>query len=771
MHRRLRITLRMKLLLAMSAVTFLSLLLAGGLVYRVLQDHLVTTAADNLLEMAAVRAQIVGDLLAKQADVLQALSINPDFQERLAVGVFSSRAREDVENELLVFRNNFPDSVQMWVTDVQGNVLVTTGSTGLVSFANTQWWQAAYHGGRGRVVFSDGPSPAEIYIAVPIYGREVQVPVAVLVARVQLNALVETRAFQVDEETTLVGIWQPTYGAVVLSDRGFIRFENLNVKIFENGEKVTEINLEGTPYLLAHQPVGTYDPSTRNAVRDLGWQVFVAQPRELALAPMRGTVQAVQIGIGLAFSLAALTGLWLAGRLAAPVIALNQAVERIARQNDLRTRVPVHTSDEIGDLARMFNLMAERLENFVTFNLETLEIANQVSQSLDTATVVQDTVRLIHERLKMLWVGIYLRGEYPLLQLIGSAGNLQYVPLDKEGQPTFPQLHEVIRHRRPVVRPYQQTFVVLLPLLGHQKELGVLAVQLQVDDELWLYSVYVNQLMALAASIAVALQNADLYQQQKLVAERLAEAERVKLQFIANVSHELRTPLNSIIGFSQVLLRGIDGPLNERQLEDVRIIHMSGHHLLALINDLIDVSRISAGKFKLDFDVVNLVEQIEFCVGMIKDRLQNKPVTCRCEVPPDLPPIYGDPLRVRQILLNLLSNAAKFTEQGEIGVAATCVEEDGRDFVEVRVWDTGIGIPPEHLERIFEMFYMVDDSDTRKRGGSGIGLSIVKYLVEQHGGHINVQSEVGKGTTFTFTLPVARLRSETAPSIVSHDHI
>ena len=262
------------------------------------------------------------------------------------------------------------------------------------------------------------------------------------------------------------------------------------------------------------------------------------------------------------------------------------------------------------------------------------------------------------------------------------------------------------------------------------------------------------------ANLSVALDNALLYQEAVETAERLKEVDRLKSQFLANMSHELRTPLNSIIGFSRVILKGIDGPITEMQRQDLEAIYNSGQHLLGLINDILDISKIEAGKMELEFRPVDLKEVIRGVMSTAIALVKDKPIELQQSVPADLPAIIADERRVRQILLNLVSNAAKFTDEGFIRVEATYDDE----YVTVSVSDSGIGIPEDKLPRIFEAFTQVDASPSRKYGGTGLGLTITKSFIELHGGEIWVESEVGKGTTFTFRLPI-----QGPPSIIGEE--
>ncbi len=258
-------------------------------------------------------------------------------------------------------------------------------------------------------------------------------------------------------------------------------------------------------------------------------------------------------------------------------------------------------------------------------------------------------------------------------------------------------------------------------------------------------------LTAVANQTAIAVQSARLYEEAVETAERLREVDRLKSQFLANMSHELRTPLNSIIGFSRVVLKGIDGPLTERQREDLEAIHNSGQHLLGLINDILDVSKIEAGKMELNFETVDVREIVKGVMSTAVALVKDKPIELRQSIAQDLPPITADERRVRQVLLNLVSNAAKFTQEGFVRVQARA---EG-DEVVMSVSDTGPGIPQAQQDDIFEPFTQVDGSSTREYGGTGLGLTISHSFVQLHSGRMWVESEPGEGSSFHFALPIA----------------
>jgi len=232
--------------------------------------------------------------------------------------------------------------------------------------------------------------------------------------------------------------------------------------------------------------------------------------------------------------------------------------------------------------------------------------------------------------------------------------------------------------------------------------------------------------------------------------KRLQVVSQAKSEFLANMSHELRTPLNSIIGFSEILLEKTFGNLNEKQMRYVSNIHTSGKHLLELINDILDLSKIEARKIEIKYEEFSLKEMLSECQTLVKNMASKKNIALKFEVE-DLPfNISADPVRFKQIMYNLLSNAIKFTpDGGMVNVEA----KHANGMLQISVKDTGIGIAKEHREKIFEEFYQVDSSYSKKYEGTGLGLPLTKMLVELHRGKIWVESELEKGSTFTFTIP------------------
>lgn len=230
------------------------------------------------------------------------------------------------------------------------------------------------------------------------------------------------------------------------------------------------------------------------------------------------------------------------------------------------------------------------------------------------------------------------------------------------------------------------------------------------------------------------------------------EANRIKTRFITNLSHELRTPLNAIINFSYILSKSHYGAVTPEQADYLTRIHNSGELLLQIVNDLLDLAKIEAGQMDLLKEPVDMTTISDPVLNTISGLLTDKPVELRQEISPSLPRVSGDETRLRQVLLNLLGNAAKYTNQGSITLRAV---QNGGNFVKVSVIDTGIGIRAEDFERIFEEFQQTEEAFALRKVGTGLGLPICKKFVELHGGTLWVESEVGRGSAFHFTIPIA----------------
>ncbi|HDQ72616.1 MAG TPA: HAMP domain-containing protein [Chloroflexi bacterium] len=528
------------------------------------------------------------------------------------------------------------------------------------------------------------------------------------------------------------------------------------------------------------------------------------QTQEEAFASNNNVIAAV---VGATLGVALLTAVIAAvvtRQITRPIVQLTETALSIA-EGDMEKRVPVTSRDEIGILAYVFNRMTSELKALyddleekvaqrtallqkANYQIQqraiqlatTLEVSQAATSILDPDQLLKEVVRLVHDSFfAYVYVGIYLfevddEGnvveDNHWVQLQASRGGrkemkqikAQPVHLGGERTASIRAISQAATTGEPHIEkwtveeaehlffsPYIRAEAAL-PLKMGDQVIGVLDIlsteeqDFDTDD--------VSVLKNVANQITTALANARTYAMEREASKRLRELDRSKRRFLVNMSHELRTPLTNIIGFSRLMLKGIEGELTPQQRDDVQIIYHNGQHLLGLINDLLDISHIEAGMMALEFHTVNLNDLIQSVMATANALVRGRDIELKQHIVPDLPTIQADAARIRQVLLRLLTNAAKFTHQGSITVQSWV--EDGH--VVVSVSDTGLGIAPEDHDRIFRRFEQGNLQNGGRPNGAGLGLALSKEFVEMHGGQIWFESELGLGTTFTFTLPVSQ---------------
>jgi len=289
---------------------------------------------------------------------------------------------------------------------------------------------------------------------------------------------------------------------------------------------------------------------------------------------------------------------------------------------------------------------------------------------------------------------------------------------------------------------------VAVPLLKDNELVGAIAIYRQelrpfTDKQIKLLTGFADQAV-------IAIENVRLFDEIQEKSRQLAEASQHKSQFVANMSHELRTPLNAILGYTELIIDNIYGETPSKMREVLRRIESNGKHLLGLINDVLDLSKIEAGQLVLTLADYSLTDVVRTAFSAVEPLAAEKKLAFNVELPPDLPRGRGDERRLTQVLLNLVGNALKFTDAGEVAITAS----SGNGCFNVAVRDTGPGISAADQEKLFREFQQADNSITKKKGGTGLGLAISKHIIEMHGGRIGVVSAVGQGSTFSFTLPI-----------------
>jgi len=319
-----------------------------------------------------------------------------------------------------------------------------------------------------------------------------------------------------------------------------------------------------------------------------------------------------------------------------------------------------------------------------------------------------------------------------------------------------PDLAEIRDDRVQYVRDVGFMSVLAVPLLRKDRLVGSLVVRRKRRGEFPRETVELIQ--TFAAQSAIALHNARLFQELELKSHELSEADKHKSEFLASMSHELRTPLNAILGYTELILDDIYGEVPVKIREVIERLEKNGSHLLRLINDVLDISKIEAGQLELVLEEYSFEETVHTVLTSLEPLAVEKELDLKTRIAPGLPHGRGDQQRIAQVLVNLIGNAIKFTEHGEIIVDIATA--DGRFLVKVS--DTGPGLSDLEKDYIFSEFYQVDRKSTRSKGGSGLGLSIAKRIVELHGGAIWVESVPGRGSTFIFTLPI-RVKKQEKP--------
>jgi signal transduction histidine kinase/HAMP domain-containing protein len=445
-----------------------------------------------------------------------------------------------------------------------------------------------------------------------------------------------------------------------------------------------------------------------------------------------------------------------------PLADLAGAAQRI-EAGDLGVTVRQRSQHEIGTLERAFDTMARSLHERERAQQEYLAEVRTVNEVADAVVGVTDRERIFAESLSRMvhlfqadGASIVIREDPPGAPA-GSGGRLVPATVMNVDPDTavaiatrvlVSSVHDPNRIQHAQVANSPLPYVAHIPLSARGRAVGLLSAYFKEPREIT--ETEARALRTIARLVSVAKENADLVSELRDNNLALERANRLKSEFLASVSHELRTPMNAIIGYTKLMLDGLDGELTEQQVADLGRVAQAADNLLGLINGLLDLAKIEAGKMELNSEEVDVKAVIEEVIELIRPQADAKGLALEMDIPRLVPAAFADRARVRQVLVNLGANAVKFTEHGSVTIAATAA--DG--WITLAVTDTGVGIPPDALAYIFDEFRQADSSTTRRYGGTGLGLAISKRLVGLHGGRLWVDSTIGVGSTFRFTLPV-----------------
>ena len=796
-----------QLLLAFAAVSLLSLLPIVSIFIWQTQNTLTEQTGQTFASLAGSNSQRLSVDLGTELVLLQNLSQTELFLTRISqtsereLGSLSTAEREALlaereaswqagdntilENFVLVnaassqlntFATRFPQHTELLMTDRFGSAVATSGYLPeKYIYADEAWWQKLWANRFvtqvqvGDVVLDTAANQTLVNLEFIFQAPNTTAFRGILRSRLRLAQLRTLADVSLPGETGELMVIDGTGLVIYATDSA--RVGSTLLLLTEPWTAVTDT--DGRAVIRGQSPV---QPTVAGLPTDsFNWYIIIQQDAAEALATVSQLTRLSVVGALLALGLAMVVGYQITRQLVRPIENLTQTAVAIAA-GDLRRTAERLGPQELQTLAEAFNSTTSQLRQTLESlehrvgertaelaqRVDQLNLLNQVGQEiislLDTAVLLPRITTLLRESFDYYAVILFLLDDERQTLNIGASAPAG-LPLQlRVGQGI---VGRVARIAQPLVvnnvarDPYYQFEESLpdtqaelaLPLRVGEKLLGVLDLQSARYDVFTADTV--TLFTTLADQIAIAIYNAQLFESASAAQKEAERANQIKSQFLANMSHELRTPLNAIINFTGFVADGLLGEVNEEQVDSLGKVLTSSDHLLSLINDVLDLSKIETGQMSLFLQEVDLNAILGSVSSTAKGLIKDKPLELELEIEGKLPLIQGDKRRIRQILLNLISNAVKFTLEGTIAIRAYHTAEG----IHMAVRDTGIGIAPEDQEMIFESFRQAQH-DLYNVSGTGLGLPITKHFVEAHGGRIWLESTLGAGSTFYVTLPL-----------------